>query len=71
MLHQNTLMKERIAQLEKQNEELSKRKSRKRKRIQNRGVLKFSEALQLGAAESPAAQAGSKKARRSDRAEAA
>jgi hypothetical protein len=63
MIHESTLMKDRIAQLEQQVEELSKRKSRKRKRIQKGGILQFGEASQLDATESPTAQGGSKRTR--------
>lgn len=63
MLATNVLMKQRIEQLEKQVDELSRRKSRKRKRIRQGGTLNFGEGSQLVAAELLAAQTGSKRAR--------
>jgi hypothetical protein len=63
MLQQAVLIKERIAQLEQENEELSKRKSRKRKRIQQGGTVNFSVGAQLVALESLGAQSGQKRAR--------
>jgi hypothetical protein len=63
MVAQVVLMKQRIEQLEKQNEELTKRKSRKRKRIQQGGTLNFSVGAQAAAEDLPAAQASGKRAR--------
>ncbi|POS82631.1 hypothetical protein EPUL_004731, partial [Erysiphe pulchra] len=62
MLHQNTLMVARIQELEELNDELTKRKGRKRKWIQTGGVLKFSETSQAVTSESPLAQQSRKKA---------
>ena len=56
MLHQNALMVARIKELAELNDELTKRKGRKRKRIQTGGVLKFSETSQAVAIESPLVQ---------------
>jgi hypothetical protein len=66
MLHQNALMVARIKELEELNNELTKRKERKRKRIQTGGALKFSETLQAVATESPLVQQSRKKARGED-----
>jgi hypothetical protein len=63
MIHQNALMAARIRELEELNNELTKRKSRKRKQIQSGEVLKFGETSQAVAAESPSAQQSRKKPR--------
>ena len=65
MLQQAVLMKQRIAHLEKENQGLSKRKSRKRKRIQEGGTMSFGIGSQLAALGSPGVQASRKKARSS------
>jgi hypothetical protein len=50
MLHQNALLVARITELEEQLAAITKRKARKRKRLQNGGTLEYSE----GAAQVPA-----------------
>jgi hypothetical protein len=52
-----------IKELKELNNKLTKRKSRKRKRIQSGGVIKFSKTSQAVAAESPSTQQSKKKAR--------
>jgi hypothetical protein len=47
MLHENALQKARIHELEEQLKEITKRKSRKRKRIQKGGTLEYSEGAAL------------------------
>lgn len=69
MLYEYTLIRERIVQLEQQNEELSKRKGRKRKRIQKGGTLSFGEASWLVTIDSPTTYAGRKRPRSGGRAE--
>ena len=63
LLHQNTHMAARIKELEELNDTLTRRKSRKRKRIQSGGVLNFGEASQTVAAESPSSHASKKSTR--------
>lgn len=62
MLHQNALMAARIKELEELNEELTRRKSRKRKRIQTGGVLEFGEASNSVAAGSPSVRGNENRA---------
>ena len=54
MLHQNILMSARISELEAQLEVVTKRKTRKRKRLQTGGVLEYGE----GASQAAAAASG-------------
>ena len=63
MLHKNALMSSRITELEEQIEELTKRKSRKRKRIQHGGTMEYGEASAQVAAEVSEVPQRSKKAR--------
>jgi hypothetical protein len=62
MLHQNALMSSRITELEEQVETLTKRKSRKRKRIQYGGTIEYGEGLAQVAAEASRAPQGLKRA---------
>jgi len=63
MLHQNALQAARIHELEEQLAEMTKRKSRKRKRIQQGGTIEYGIAAAQVAAEASAAPHRSKKAR--------
>ena len=63
MLHQNALQKARIYELEEQLKEITKRKSRKRKRIQKGGTLEYSEGAALVPGGSPSTSQSKKKAR--------
>jgi hypothetical protein len=63
MLHQNALQAARIHELEEQLAEITKRKSRKRKRIQQGGTMEYGTAAAQVAAKSSAAPQRSKKAR--------
>jgi hypothetical protein len=63
MLHQNALQAARIHELEEQLAEITKRKSRKRKRIQQGGTMEYGTAAAQIAAEASAAPQRSKKAR--------
>lgn len=63
MLHQTVLDKDRITELEEQLEVVTKRKSRKRKRIQKGGTMEYGEAADQVAAEASTVPQGSKKAR--------
>lgn len=63
MLHQNALQAARIHELEEQLAEMTKRKSRKRKRIQQGGTMEYGTAAAQVAAEASAAPQRSKKAR--------
>ena len=65
MLHQNALLAARNRELEEQLAEMSKRKSRKRKRIQHGGTMEYGTAAVQVAAEASAAPQRSKKARSS------
>ena len=42
MLHQNTLLAARVSELEQQLDTITKRKARKRKRIQHGGTMEYS-----------------------------
>lgn len=66
MLHHNALMSSRITELEEQVEALTKRKSRKRKRIQQGGTLEYGEGAAQVAAKASSAPQRSKKARAGD-----
>jgi hypothetical protein len=66
MLHQNVLLTSRITELEEQLEIMTKRKARKRKRIQQGGTMEYGTAAAQIAAEASIAYKKSKKARRSD-----
>jgi hypothetical protein len=63
MLHQNTLQAARIAELEEQLAVMTKRKTRKRKQIQQGGTMEYGEAAVQVAAEASVAAGRSKKAR--------
>ena len=63
MLHQNALLAARNRELEEQLAEMSKRKSRKRKRIQQGGTMEYGTAAAQVAAEASAAPQQLKKAR--------
>ena len=63
MLHQNALQAARITELEEQLAVMTKRKSRKRKRIQQGGTMEYGEAAAQVAAEASVAAERSKKAR--------
>jgi hypothetical protein len=65
MLHENALQRARIHELEEQLAEMTKRKSRKRKRIQQGGTMEYGTAAAQVAAEASAAPQQSKKARSS------
>jgi hypothetical protein len=66
MLHQNALQASRITELEEQLAVMTKRKARKRKRIQTGGTLEYGEASAQVAAEAHMALQPSKKARGED-----
>jgi hypothetical protein len=63
MLHQAVLLAARNTELEEQLAVMTKRKSRKRKRIQQGGTMEFGEAAAQVAAEASVAAERSKKAR--------
>ena len=63
MLHQNVIMSSRITELEAQLAEVTKRKSRKRKRIQTGGTIEYSAGASYVASEAQVASQPSKKAR--------
>jgi hypothetical protein len=63
MLHQNVLLTSRVTELEKQLEMVTKRKARKRKRIQHGGTMEYGIASAQIAAEASVALPKSKKAR--------
>lgn len=63
MLHQNALQAARIAELEEQLAVMTKRKMRKRKRIQQGGTMEYGEAAAQVAAEASVAADQSKKTR--------
>jgi hypothetical protein len=63
MLHENALQRARIYELEEQLAEMTKRKSRKRKRIQQGGTMEYGTAAARVAAEASAALQRSKRAR--------
>jgi hypothetical protein len=63
MLHQNALLAARNHELEEQLAVITKRKSRKRKRIQHGGTIEYGEAAAQVAAEASMAAGRSKKAR--------
>ena len=65
MLHQNALLAARVSELEEQLAVITKRKSRKRKRIQKGGTMEYGTAAAQVAAEASAAPQRSKKARSS------
>ena len=65
MLHQNALQAARITELEEQLAVITKRKARKRKRLQHGGTLEYGEAAAQVAAEAAVATERSKKARSS------
>lgn len=71
MLHQNVLLTARITELEKQLEVITKRKSRKRKRIQHGGVMEYGTGSVQIAAEASIAPPKPKKARGIDNGETA
>jgi hypothetical protein len=66
MLHQNVLLNSRIIELEEQLEVMTKRKARKRKRIQHGGTMEYGTAIPQAATEASIAPQQSKKARRGD-----
>jgi hypothetical protein len=63
MLHQNALLTARVHELEEQLAVMTKRKTRKRKRIQQGGTMEYGTAAAQVAAEASAAPQRSKKAR--------
>jgi hypothetical protein len=63
MLHENALQRARIYELKEQLAEITKRKSRKRKRIQQGGTIEYGTAAAQVAAEASAALQRSKRAR--------
>jgi hypothetical protein len=65
MLHQNALQAARIAELEEQLAVMTKRKTRKRKRIQQGGTMEYGQAAAKVATEASVAAGRSKKARSS------
>ena len=65
MLHQNTLQAARITELEEQLAAITKRKSRKRKWIQQGSTMEYSEAASQVAVEASIAAQPAKKARSS------
>jgi len=65
MLHQNALLVARIHEVEEQLAVITKRKSRKRKRIQQGGTMEYRTAAAQVAAEASTAPQQSKKARSS------
>jgi len=65
MLHQNALLVARIHEVEEQLAVITKRKSRKRKRIQQGGTMEYGTAAAQVAAEASTAPQESKKARSS------
>jgi cell division septum initiation protein DivIVA len=71
MLHENVLMKSRIQQLEEQLAEVTKRKTRKRKRIQHGGTLEYGAAALLVAESAAAERTVAKRARGSSSQEGA
>jgi hypothetical protein len=66
MLHQNVLLASRITELEEQLETITKRKSRKRKRIQHGGTMEYGTASAEVAAKASIVPQKSKKARGTD-----
>ena len=71
MLHENVLIKARVRELEEQVAEITKRKGRKRKRIQTSGTIEYSVGVLYVAFKAQAASQSSKKARSSYRDEQA
>lgn len=71
MLHENVLIKARVRELEEQVAEITKRKGRKRKRIQTDGTMEYSVGVSYVASKAQAASQSSKKARSSYRDEQA
>jgi hypothetical protein len=71
MLHKNVLIKARVRELEKQIAELTRRKGRKRKRIQTGGTIEFSIGASQVAESASTARTISKKARSSSNQERA
>jgi hypothetical protein len=65
MLHENVLIKARVRELEEQIAELTRRKGRKRKRIQTGGTIEFSAGASQVAESASTARTISKKARSS------
>ena len=63
MLHQNALLTARVHEIEEQLAEVTKRKSRKRKQIQQGGTMEYGTAAAQAAAEASAAPQRSKKTR--------
>jgi hypothetical protein len=63
MLHENALQAARISELEEQLAIMTKRKARKRKRIQHGGTMEYSEAASRVAVEAAVAAERSKKPR--------
>ena len=66
MLHQNVLLSSRVTELEEQLEAITKRKARKRKRIQHGSTMEYSAAAAQVAAKASSALQRSKKARCKD-----
>ena len=62
MLHQNAMLAARVHELEEQLAVMTKRKSRKRKQIQQGGAMEYGTAAAQVAAEASAAPQRSKKA---------
>jgi hypothetical protein len=71
MLHKNVLMEARVRELEEQLAEITKRKARKRKRIQTGGTIEYGIGVSYVASEVQAASQSSKKARSSSNQERA
>lgn len=63
MLHKNVLMEARVRELEKQLAEVTKRRGRKRKRIQTGGTLDFGAGASQAAESASASRTAVKKAR--------
>ena len=66
MMHESALMSARITELEEQLAEITKRKSRKRKRIQHGGTMEYGKASAQVVGNASTASQRSKKARGSD-----
>ena len=71
MLQQNVLLNSRITELEEQLEVMTKRKARKRKRIQHGGTIEYSSVLVQEATKANIVPQQSKKARYNDNGEPA
>jgi hypothetical protein len=63
MLHQNALLAARVSELEQQLDRFTKRKARKRRRLQHSGIMKYGEGSALVAAEASTVPGPSKKGR--------